>query len=226
MRSFLLFAPLLAALSNASLLIDYHGGDDTSVLGSCQLEGQNLNDHIKCPGNSSISIKPGQDPSGRACLAYHRNEHFRRAEVEAGEQSMWEAEKTYYAGYNFKITNNGNGLVLFQWKRADKAVAPADNIPFHLEFEDGNLNLGVTTPGGSGSNRQNVAKVPVSANQEHHIALAWDTKMNGGSTVSQKNRIAFWLDGKQVHDEASYSTWSSKTATYPKFGLYRGEDDG
>lgn len=226
MRSFFYLLPFLSALSNASLVVDYTGGEDVSVLGSCQLEGQNLDDHISCPGNSSIYIKPGQDPNGKAALVYHRDAHFRRAEVEAGKQSMWEAEKTYYAGYNLMITNNRTSLVLFQWKRADKSVAPADNIPFHLEFSDSNLELGVTTPGGSGSDRTSIGKIPFSTNEPHHIALAWDTKMNGGNTVSQNNRLAFWLDGNKVFDGSRYSLWSSKTATYPKFGLYRGEDDG
>lgn len=50
--------------------------------------------------------------------------------------------------------------------------------------------------------------------------------MNGGSIVSQNNRIAFWLDGKKIFDGDKYSTWSTKTLTYPKFGEYRGEYEG
>ena len=70
MRSFFYAMPFVSALASASLLVDYKGGEETSILGSCQLEGQNLDDHIQCPGNSSISIKPGQDPSGKPALVY------------------------------------------------------------------------------------------------------------------------------------------------------------
>ena len=124
------------------------------------------------------------------------------------------------------ISNNRSSLAIFQWKRDDKQVDPEDNIPFHLEFSDSGLTLDVTTPGGDGSNRKQLVEVPVSTNEPHNIALAWDTKMNGGNIVSQNNRLAFWLDGKKIFDDNQYSLWSSKTATYPKFGIYRGEDDG
>ena len=51
--------------------------------------------------------------------------------------------------------------------------------------------------------------------------------MNGATgPVSQDNRLAFWLDGRKEFDQSEYSLWSTATATYPKFGLYRGEDDG
>ena len=112
-------------------------------------------------------------------------------------------------------------------KRDNKKVPPKDNIPFHMEFSDTEtLNLQVTTPGGSGSNRKTIASAKLKTHQLNHIALAIDTKMNGGGPVSKNNRIAWWVNGKKVHDAAEYSTWSSKTKTYPKFGLYRGENDG
>ena len=213
----------LAALARASLLVDYTGGEDTDLLGSCQLEGQNLGDSIKCPGNSSISIQPGKDPGEKQALVYHRDSHFRRAEVKAGSEEMWKAETEYYVGYDFMITNQRKSLVLFQWKRDDKAVEPQDNIPFHLEFLNDQLNLQVTTPGESGSDRNTVAKAKFSSNEEHRIALTFDTKMNGGDVVSQGNRLAWWLDGKKIFDQAEYSLWSTKTGTHPKFGIYRGE---
>ena len=215
MRCFVPTFMSLAALANASLLVDYTGGEPYSTLGSCQLEGQNLGDTFPCSaGNSSASVQPGKDPKGQAALVYHRDAHFRRAEVEAGTKSTWAAEKEYYTGYNFMITNNRSTLVIFQWKRDDKTVAPQDNIPFHLEFSSTALQLAVTTPGSDGSNRTTLATVPVSTNEQHHIALAWDTKMNGGDTVSQNNRLAFWLDGQNVFDKAEYSLWSDKTSTY------------
>ncbi|KAI9693529.1 MAG: hypothetical protein M1820_009181 [Bogoriella megaspora] len=118
-------------------------------------------------------------------------------------------------------------LVIFQSKRVDASVEPADNIPFHLEFYSGGLALALTTPGSNGSNRTTLTLVPLTVNKEHHITLAFDTKMNDAEgPVSQNNRLAFWLDGGKEWDRYEYSLWSTATQTYPKFGLYRGEDDG
>jgi hypothetical protein len=54
----------------------------------------------------------------------------------------------------------------------------------------------------------------------------FDTKIKHGQIVSNSNRLAFWLDGKKLHDGTGYSLWSIKTQTYPKVGIYRGEFDG
>ena len=113
--SIVLLLSSVLSFATSSLLVDFKGSDDTSALGSCQLEGQNLGDHIPCPGNDQVFIKPGRDPAGKAALTYHRDPHFRRTEVRAGEVSMWEAEKTYFIGYSFMLSNIQNSLVIFQW---------------------------------------------------------------------------------------------------------------
>lgn len=112
-------------------------------------------------------------------------------------------------------------------KRADKAVAPKDNIPFHLEFLNKALKLQVTTPGTQ--NVTTIASIPVTTDEVHHIALVFDTFMNcENCVISQDNNISFWLDGAQVDvsTDVNLSLWSTKTKTYPKFGIYRGEYDG
>jgi hypothetical protein len=111
-------------------------------------------------------------------------------------------------------------------KRDDKTVAPQSNIPFHLSFGASQLNLQVTTPGGKGQNISTVASTPFSTDSSHNIRLMFDTTIKHGQTVSKDNRIAFWLDGTKVHDGKGYSLWSTKTQTYPKVGIYRGEYDG
>lgn len=97
----------------ATLLVDYTAAGPVSDLGSCQLEGAYLGDHIDCPGNSSISIKPGQDPSGKAALHFHRNHNFRRAEVKA--KGTYAEGKTYFVGYAFQLSHVHQHLAIFQW---------------------------------------------------------------------------------------------------------------
>jgi hypothetical protein len=111
-------------------------------------------------------------------------------------------------------------------KRADKTIAPESNIPFHLSFGASQLNLQVTTPGGKGQNISTVASTPFSINSTHNVRLMFDTTIKHGQTVSNNNRLTLWLDGTKAHDGKGYSLWSTKTPTYPKVGIYRGEYDG
>ena len=137
------------------------------------------------------------------------------------------SEKTWYS-FNGDITLLPFLKVLLKLsrKRDDKTVVPKSNIPFHLSFGASQLNLQVTTPGGKGSNIFTVASTPFSINSTHNVRLMFDTTIKHGQTVSKNNRLAFWLDGTKVHDRKGYSLWSTKTQTYPKVGIYRGEYDG
>ena len=101
------------SLTTATLLIDYTAPAAVSLMGSCQLEGSSLGDHIECPGNSDIYIKPGKDPKGKAALHFHRDPDFRRAEVKG--KGNYAGEKSYFVGYEFKLSNYHEHLALFQW---------------------------------------------------------------------------------------------------------------
>jgi hypothetical protein len=96
----------------ASVIVDFTGGQDVSGLGSPQLEGQNLGDRIK-KGNSSIFIETENDPTGRPSLHFHRDAHFRRAEVHALGQ--YSKGKNYFVGYHFMLTRSYDKLMIFQW---------------------------------------------------------------------------------------------------------------
>ncbi|KAI9893826.1 MAG: hypothetical protein M1814_005379 [Vezdaea aestivalis] len=218
-------------LAFGSLLIDYHGGDEVSSLGSCQLEAQNLGDHIGCPGNNNVFIKPSRDPTGCKALHFHRDQNFRRAQVRASlgpGDGFFGPNKKYSVGYEFMLSNAvggpGGGLTLFQWKRKDKKVAPVDNIPFYLTFTSKTeLSLLYTVPGNP--LRQTLATIPLSMHKAHKIALEFDTTIAPDAVVSGNNALRFWLDGRLVLNKSGLSLWSSKTPTYPKFGIYRGECD-
>ena len=98
------------SLSTSTLLIDYSAPSPATDLGECQLEGTV---YIPCPGNSSIYIKPGADPTGRPALHYHRDPAFRRAEVKG--KGPYAANKHYYVGYEFSLSNVHEHLAIFQW---------------------------------------------------------------------------------------------------------------
>ena len=106
---------LLLPSAIAILLIDFAAPGDMSDIGSCQLEGSSLGDHIDCPGNDAIYIKPGQDPQGKAALHYHREPSFRRAEMKG--KGDYAAGKKYYVGYEFQLSHVHEHLALFQWYR-------------------------------------------------------------------------------------------------------------
>ncbi|KAI9675535.1 MAG: hypothetical protein M1829_003339 [Trizodia sp. TS-e1964] len=207
----------LFSLASATLLVDYHGGESVSKLGIYSLEGQNLGDHIDGPGTSSCFIKPGVDPSGRAALHFHREAHFRRAEVEGIKQ--YGANQNYFVGYNFMLQRSHDSLVIFQWKKDDKLSHPIQNIPFNIEFSGGNLRVQYQEPSnGAVENGYTVLWTDTSAlalNTPHHIGIAWDT-FDG-----HRNRLRLWLDGAKKLDKSGLNLWTGQT--YTKFGIYRGE---
>jgi hypothetical protein len=113
MRQFVL--SLLALSSTAlasSTLINYQGGQPVAILGSPQLEGQELGDEIS-DNTANVYIKPGQDPKGVAALWFHRDAHYRRAEVRA--DGAYSPEKTYRISYEFSLSQSYDKLVIFQW---------------------------------------------------------------------------------------------------------------
>lgn len=70
-------------LAAAKLIIDFKGGDHPSALGIPELEGQNLGCKLTSAGNAAF-IRTEKDPAtGTDALHYHRDPHFRRAEVRA-----------------------------------------------------------------------------------------------------------------------------------------------
>ncbi|KAL7275384.1 hypothetical protein RUND412_001662 [Rhizina undulata] len=216
--SLLFLLPALLSVANAKLLLDYKGGDKASVLGNVELEGQELHDHIK-DGGKNVYIKPGNDPEANLpALHYHREAHFRRAEVKALTDKIEEG-KTYYIGYHLRVPKTRNSLVLFQWKKADKAAEPVQNIPLNLEFDENlKLKLDYTIPGGS---RDPYATVEFAAGKPHHIGLAINTADDGTGWVE------FYLDGVQQKFKDGKKRLENIRVftgpTSPKFGLYRGE---
>lgn len=68
-------------LAAAKLIIDFKGGDHPSTLGNIELEGQDLGCKLTSAGNAAF-IRTEKDPvTGTDALHYHRDPHFRRAEV-------------------------------------------------------------------------------------------------------------------------------------------------
>ncbi|RPB10267.1 hypothetical protein P167DRAFT_547358 [Morchella conica CCBAS932] len=226
-------------LSSATLLVDYHGGDAASVLGNVELEGQELGCKIlNGQAGNACFIKPEPDSAtGKNSLHFKRDPHFRRAEVKALYTSANKAvvDKTYYIGYNFRLSKAYEDLVIFQWKKWDKTAEPQQNIPLYVFFNE-NLDLTIeyTIPGGTGSNREVVWTGPVSvgANTNHHLAFVINTANDGTGWAE------FYLDGVQQNFNAAYGGGKRLKNVYlftgdtsPKFGIYRGEaaagaDDG
>lgn len=110
----LLFSQLLLTTTHASLLIDYRGGQPAAALGNAELEGNALGCKIRSAGDAAF-IRPEKDPQmGRDALHFHRDSHFRRAEVKAlGGQIK--PGKTYFIGYEFRLSKQKESLVVFQW---------------------------------------------------------------------------------------------------------------
>ena len=106
---------LVSSLSftTSTLLINYAAPAAISSLGSCQLEGSSLGDKISCPGNDNVYIKPSTDPEGQPALHYHRGPEYRRAEVKG--KGTYEADKTYFVGYEFNLADYHEHLAIFQW---------------------------------------------------------------------------------------------------------------
>ena len=104
---------LLILSARATLLIDYTPSLPISSLGTAQLEGSELGDHIPLPGNDSIYIRTGTDPAGTPALNFHRDATFRRAEVKG--KGSYEEEKRYFVGYEFRLGNVHEALTIFQW---------------------------------------------------------------------------------------------------------------
>ncbi|KAL7272649.1 hypothetical protein RUND412_004538 [Rhizina undulata] len=229
----LLLPFLLSPIVTGTLLVDYRGGDAPSVLGNAELEGQDLGCKIinGDAGNAAYIRAELDAATGKPSLHFHRDPHFRRAEVKAlpgGTYPQAVENRTYYIGYHFRVATEVDSLVIFQWKKWDKVAEPAQNIPLYVYFESANLTIQYTIPGGTGSNRSVVWTGPLSvgptAAYEHHLAFAINTA-NGGT-----GWLEFYLDGeKQTFDPA----WGGKKRlenvylltgpTSPKFGIYRGE---
>jgi len=67
----------------AKLIIDFKGDDHPDTLGILELEGQDLGCKLTSAGNAAF-IRTEKDPTtGTDALHYHRDPHFRRAEVMA-----------------------------------------------------------------------------------------------------------------------------------------------
>lgn len=108
-----------ALLVSSKLIVDYTGGQDASVLGTVELEGQELGCHItNGEAGNSVFVKPENDSSnGKPSLHLKRDPHFRRAEVKAMANSSNKPQinKTYYIGYDFRLAAVAESLVIFQW---------------------------------------------------------------------------------------------------------------
>ncbi|MCJ1452529.1 hypothetical protein MMC28_002872 [Mycoblastus sanguinarius] len=217
----LLLFHLSLSLTTATLLINYSAPAAISSLGTCQLEGSFLGDTIECPtnpSNNSIYIRDGSDPSGTPALHYHRDPHFRRAEVKGA--GTYEADQTYYIGYEFMLGNVHEHLAIFQWKEDGETPGSRNyqDIVFNIQFTEAvptRLALGYTNPGSS-YNYLWTDSSDFSVNTTHNIALAWDTKSGGN------NKLQMWLDGTQVLAKEGLNLWTGDT--YPKWGIYRGEE--
>ena len=113
------YAAIVASLfvihTTSTLLVDYTAPSPASALGSPQLEGSSLGDHLdaSAPSGSPAYIQPGADPNGKPALHYHRAAGDRRAEVEA--KGTYAAGKQYFVGYEFRLSNVHEHLALFQW---------------------------------------------------------------------------------------------------------------
>ena len=110
-----LFATNLIIFTTSTLLVDYTAPSPASALGSPQLEGSYLGDHLdpSAPAGSPAYIQPGTDANGKPALHYHREPEDRRAEVKA--KGTYAAGKQYFVGYEFRLSNVHEHLALFQW---------------------------------------------------------------------------------------------------------------
>ncbi|KZV87246.1 hypothetical protein EXIGLDRAFT_840110 [Exidia glandulosa HHB12029] len=224
MRFFLLLSlSLCASLARSKLLVNYTGGQPATVLGVVELEGQDLGDRLSIlDAGDEAYIQPVlDDKTNMSALRFHRDSHYRRAEVRSLYGDV-EANKTYYIGYTLRVPKMRDHLVIFQWKKQDKLAAPRQNIPFHLFFSGPDqLSLEYTTPGSNGSNRTTYWTGNFSTGHDasfiHTIGMAINTCLDG------RGSLELFLDGKPAVrlDGAQLFTG----ATYPKFGIYRAEAD-
>lgn len=108
-----------ALLTSSKLIVDYTGGQDVSVLGNAELEGQDLGCKIinGQAGNAAFIKAQPDSTNGRPALHLKRDPHFRRAEIKAMAENdnKAKANKTYYIGYNFRLSAAQESLVIFQW---------------------------------------------------------------------------------------------------------------
>ncbi|KAH7100102.1 hypothetical protein BKA62DRAFT_707609 [Auriculariales sp. MPI-PUGE-AT-0066] len=231
MRASIVLRAVIASLASSTacgkLLVDFKGGDEPSKLGAIELESFNLGDRIPAgQGGDDVFIKNEEDSDlGMPSLHYKRSAHYRRAEMRILDHDIQEGQ-TYYVGFKFRLAHSRKGLAIFQWKKADKVAAPAQNIPIDL-VHSGNdqLTLEYTTPGGNGSDRSPVWHGPLSSGSGkenvHSVALAINTDNSG------KGWLEFYLDGKKQKfdngEERLKDVYLFTGRTYPKIGIYRGE---
>ena len=127
---------LCITLTTATLLVDYTAPAAVSDLGTPQLEGGALGDHLDVSAaiGSPAFIQPGKDPEGKAALHFHRDPGDRRAEVRA--KGTYAAEKQYFVGYEFSLSNVHQHLALFQWyvvsNYLSKSEEEGDEDTMHL----------------------------------------------------------------------------------------------
>ncbi|KAI5780205.1 hypothetical protein DFH27DRAFT_360502 [Peziza echinospora] len=230
----LAFAPLLLApLVQATLLVNYSGGDAAKVLGNVELEGSELGCKItNGKAGNACFIKPEADSlTGRPSLHFKRDPYFRRAEVKslaAGHQYQAVENKTYHIGYEFRLSAVRESLVIFQWKKWDKEIEPKQNIPLYVFFNAQNeLVIEYTIPGSNGSNRSIVWTGPLDPSAATKLAFTINTANDGTGWFE------FYVNGvKQTFNQAWGGTQRLQNVylftgpTSPKFGIYRGEKQG
>ena len=112
-----LMAVTYTTLTVSTLLVEYTAPSPASALGSPELEGSYLGDHLdpSAPLGSPAYIQPDIDPNSKPCLHYHRDPEDRRAEVKA--KGTYAAGQHYFVGYEFRLGNVHEHLAIFQWYR-------------------------------------------------------------------------------------------------------------
>lgn len=120
-----------ALLATSKLVVDYTGGQDASVLGNVELEGLDLGCKIiNGEAGNAAFIKPEDDSSnGKPSLHLKRDPRFRRAEIKALAKSdnKVQRNKTYFIGYNFRLSTAKNAMAVFQWYVFDSRLPPPSN---------------------------------------------------------------------------------------------------
>jgi len=211
----------LASLTSATLLVNYSGGPLSSL--DMEMEGGELHCTIQSAGNACFIKAEEDSDNGRQSLHFKRDPHFRRAEIRTLTGQI-ETNKHYYIGYNFRLSAVGNGLVPFQFKRADKDAQPKQNIPLYFHIENGKLEIRYYQPGGDGETQTTIytgGAISYGAGSQNHLGMHIYTGDKGTSSLE------LWIDGKKqtfVNGQQQYGGMTLVTGeTYPKFGIYRGE---
>ena len=131
---------------------------------------------------------------------------------------------SYFNGTHTALPNSERLLeITFSRKKNEKTAQPIQNIPFNIQLgenEPPRLSVQYQPPGQeSFAAYQNIwtSDFDFSTNETHNIALAWDTTMG-----TSNNKLQMWLDGQGVLEKTGLDLWTG--ATYPKFGIYRGEE--